>query len=73
MLALRTNVPVPFCVRFPVPVMPLVVKSVPWVTVSVRLKTSVPLFTIALLAASDPVVLAFPSCKVPVLIRVVPV
>ena len=73
LLAFRSNVPVPFCVRFPVPVMPLLAKSVPWVTVSVRLKTKLPLLTIALLAESDPVVLPFPSCKVPVLIRVPPV
>ena len=73
LFALRANVPVPFCVRFPVPVIAAALKSAPWVTVSVRLKESVPLFTIVPLAESDPVVLPFPSCNVPALILVGPV
>ena len=73
LLALRTSVPVPFCVRFPVPVMAAALKSVPCVTVFERLNASVALFDMAPLAESDPVVPPFPSCKVPVLIFVSPV
>ena len=59
--------------RFPVPVMAAALKSVPCVTVFVRLKVSVPLLKMAPLAESDPVVPPFPSCKVPALILVSPV
>jgi len=45
---LRTRLPVPACVRLPVPLMPAVLKSVPCVTVLLRLKTSVPLSVMAL-------------------------
>ena len=65
--------PVPFCVRLPVPVMPAELNSDPCVTVSVRLKVSVPLLLMALLAESEPLVPPFPICKFPPLIFVVPV
>ena len=73
MLAFSTSVPVPFCVRLPVPVMPAVLNSEPCATVSVRLKVRVPLLLMALLAESEPVVLPFPICKFPLLIFVLPV
>ena len=73
LFAFRTTVPVPFCVRLPVPVMAAALKSVPCVTVFVRLNVSVLLLIMAPLAESDPVVPPLPSCKVPVLIFVSPV
>ena len=75
MAAVRTTVPVPFCVRLPVPVMPAVLKSAPCVAIFVRLKTSVPLvpILIALSAERLPVVPALPSCKAPDSMLVVPV
>ena len=73
MLALSTSVPVPFCVRLPVPVMPALLNSEPCVTVSVRLKVSVPLLLMTLLAESDPLVPPFPICRFPPLICVLPV
>ena len=48
-------------------------KSVPWVTVSVRFTVNVPLFVIALDVESDPVVPPLPSCSVPAEIVVAPV
>ena len=71
--ALSTKIPEPFWITLPEPLMAAVLKLVPWVTVSVRLKASVALLVIALLVESAPVVLPLPSCKVPALIRVAPV
>ena len=50
------------------PLMPAALKSVPWVTVLLRLKTSVPLSVIELLVESEPVVPPLPICRVPALI-----
>ena len=65
--------PVPFCVRFPVPLIEAVLKSVPWVTVFERLKTSVPTTFIDPLVESEPLAPPAPSCKVPALTLVNPV
>ena len=56
----------------PVPLMALL-KLVPWVMVSLRLKASVPLLVMALLVEREPVVPPFPIWSVPALIVVAPV
>ena len=66
------SVPVPICTRAPVPPMPAVLKFVPCVTVSVRLKASVLLFVIELPAATSPEVKPQPICSVPPEIVVAP-
>ena len=56
--------PVPAWITWPVPLsMPL--KSLPWVSVLVRLNFSVPLLLMTLSGLSDPLIPALPSCKVP--------
>ena len=70
---MRTKVPMPLCVRFPVPEIPAVLKSVPWVTVLLRLNERVPLLRIALLVERDPSAPPLPTCRVPPLIVVAPV
>ena len=49
------------------------VKSVPCTMEFDRLKMSVPLFVIALLVSSEPVVPPLPICRVPAVIKVFPV
>ena len=56
----------------PVPLMTLL-KSVPWVMVSLRLKASAPLLTMLLLVEREPVVPPLPIWSVPALIVVAPV
>ena len=50
------SVPLPACVRPPVPLMPVPLKSVPCVTLLLRLKTRVPLSVMALPVGSAPTV-----------------
>ena len=69
---MRIRVPVPLCVRLPVPEIPAVLKFVPWVTVLLRLNERVPLLRIALLVERDPSRPPLPSCRVPPLIVVAP-
>ena len=64
----RVRVPVPAWMRSPLPLRVLAT-----VRASERLKDSVPLFTIALPAAIEPVVPPLPRARVPVWIVVVPV
>ena len=59
-------------IRLPVPLMELA-KFVPWVTVSERLRVSVPLFTIEALEEMLPVVPPVPTTSVPPLMVVAPV
>ena len=68
-MPLSTSVPLPACVTAPVPLISRW-KSVPCVIVLLRLKESVPLLVIALLADKEPVVPPAPTCKVPALMVV---
>ena len=61
----------PAWISDPVPLMTLL-KSVPWVMVSLRLKASAPLLTMLLLVESEPVVPPLPIWSVPALMFVVP-
>ena len=67
----RMVVPLPAWVTPPVPLMTLL-KSMPWVRMSERLKMRMPLLTMALLRLSDPLVVPLPSCRVPALTVVSP-
>ena len=73
MAAVRTRVLEPFLTSEPVPEMAEDEKSVPWVMVLERLKTSTPLLAIALELESEPVVPPAPIDKVPAVIVVSPV
>ncbi len=71
--AFSVVVPVPAWVNPPEPVIAAELKSVPCVTALLRFIASVPLSTIALPAASEPVVPSLPSWRIPDVIVVAPV
>jgi hypothetical protein len=68
----RLSVPLPFWVSTPVPEI-TEAKSVPWVTVLLRLKISVPLFVMELLEERLPAAPPLPIWSVPPVIVVAPV
>ncbi len=72
LVPVRTVVPLPTWDTAPLPLMTLA-KSVPWVSVLLRLNSSVALLVIALLAEREPVAPPAPICRVPSLIVVLPV
>ena len=70
---MRVRLPAPFLISEPVPVMAADEKSVPCARSFERLKASVPLLVMALLADREPMVVPLPIWSVPALIVVAPV